>query len=1338
MKSINYLFGGIIYFNLLIISFELIEENNANDNDKNLLINEKKVKYLNPTQEDKYKIVFKNKIMINLIVLSGFAYITYDKSTLNNNPKVKEKSLGYNHRVVLTIEGEVNNEKTFNFSIKAKNEGVIYYLITTDIIKDTGKESIWPLGITGVESFNDDLMYLKFIDLNKEVNNNEQNKSIATFFNPINCQFNIKDKEIDKDTKDENFLNIIKKVKSNKRLIEFNLNNDDYNNKNCYFFVGSVNMDEKSNSYLILPEGKSLKFKLNNDFKKLKTKFYYAYSSSSLLTESKLFVRISSINKIPIKLKIEINDSDNNSKSLGYDLFLSKDILIYDSESKNNYFNLKNDTLYEIKMTFELTENIKIGIGDTPIFYINIKTLKKTPKFIKKNEIFTDIIMNNHKDNINYYITPVDFGSKGEIKLSFKMGSGFMYGKIFNFTTLKDKDKWENISLPSEKSPGLLKFLFYEQKIIFEKNDTQFCGSYCYLIFGVKSNVYNQNNEIFSEYNIYYIDDYVEIPEGRYIFNTLSKKNDLYKYYINPNMEFIYIEFKSTKCALQFSFDKKIFKVNNTYSGDGKNLIIQIPKNNNTILFIKIGKIGGDITDEDINLFYRLKIIESNPLLKDKVIIDTNHPFYFDEQNLKKDENSYYYDFIVILNNIYINNTIVEIFAEELYSIDNDNILYYNIFNQNTFYQNMINGILGDIWPNKTNNASFISRNDYSNNVSISINEYYKSINKSNEAKAIDLILSFRLYNNKKASIELHSFIHRNFKKENESINITPFINEYQYLTCYNNNIIILNIPDDYDYYLKIITLSKKGMITIDDNEKFIKNGLILNNIRNKTIQISKDSEEDSQDDYNFFLFFKKSDGDNRATKNSERIRLKSAYEFIHYNEYIPITFFMNITKVNLDNDLFYYIYLYNFDAEDTSEIVDSKIEKFNIKAYLIKDTNYSLSNLNDGKNEEILGIYDAAYHEGRLIIPSEKIKTSRKQLSLIIKIEPAAEKEKKYNLLEGNIFFIERNAKSQLFQNVPKNIYLSNYFKNVSNQQIISSEHNYLLKFSELDKKRFKAISFATITNNVSITLYEKYENNILINKVNITLVNKNINKGSNIYLIETESANEFYLNIKCPKRNYEVDYTFKYFILDSDNYPFQYDNKIKSKKASKFSTDIDLQISKIQPQNIIEKANYYIRIYEINDTNTLGDLKITTSFRNQRPKLIQKINPEINQSLSNSDDEDYFKTTIKTDIASNYFIDVIAEVIKGEMHEYLAYERFNPKYNPNEGNENKLNKTIIIIFSSIGLVLIIVVIILFISFCRYRKKHENLTKKVEQISFNDENKKREEEEDDDDDILA
>ena len=1318
----KYIFIAIIYFNLLIISFELIEENNVNE--KNLNLNEKEVKYLNPKQEYNYNIVFKNKLMINLIVLNGYAYFSYDKSNLINYFKINEKSLGYNHRVVLTLEGEDNKDKAFRFSIKAKNEGAIYYLLATNISSDTDNESIWPLEISGVESFSDDFMYLKFIDFNKNNNNNGQSKSIATFFNPINCHFNIKDKEIDKDTKQENFVNIIKKVKSSQDIIEFNLNNDDYSNKHCYFFVGSVNLEEKSNSYLILPEGKSLKFKLNNEIKKLKTKFYFVYSSSSL-TESKLYIRISSINKIPIKFTIEAND-----KSLGYDLFLSKDILIYDSKSKSNYFNLKGDTLNEIKMTFELTESNKTN--NNPIFDINIKTLKNFPKFIKKNEIFTDIIMNNNKNNLNYYITPVDCDSKGEIKLSFKMGSGFMYGKIVNLKSLMDTNKWENISLPNEKSPNLLKFLFYEQKIIFGETDTQKCGSYCYLIFGVKINSNNQNNELFSEYNIYYIDDYVEIPEGLYIFNTLSKKNDLYKYYINPNMDNIHIEFKSTKCILQFSFDKKIFKDSNTYKGDGKNLIIQIKTNNNNILFFKIGKIESEKVDDNMNLFYRLKVKENNPLLKDKIIIDTNHPFYFDEQSLKKEGNLYYCDFIVNLNNIYINNTIVEIFAEELYSIDNDNILYYDIYNPSTFYKNMIGGHLEENWPNKANNASFISRNEYSNNVSISIYDYYKSKYQNNETNIIDLILSFRLYNKKKASIELHSFIHRNFRKENETINITPFINEYQYLTCYNNNIIRLNIPDDDDYYLKIITLSRKGMITIDRNEKFIKNGLILNNIRNKTIEISKDSEEDTSDDYNFFLFFKKSDGDNKATKNSERIRLKCEYEFIHYNEYIPITFFMNITKVNLDNDLYYYIYLYNFDAEEAGENGESKLEKFNIKAYLIKDNNYSLSNLNDGKNEEILGIYDATYHEGRLIIPSEKIKTSKKQLSLIIKIEPSEEKSKKYNILEGNLFFIERNAKSELFQNVPKNVYLSNYFNNISNQQNISLEHNYLLKFSELDKSRFKAITFATITKNVSIALFQKYENNILSNDTNMILINKNLDKGSKIYLINS-SLNEFYLNIKCPKRNYDVDYTFKYFILDSDNYPFQYDNIIRAQKNSIFATDIDLKISKIQPQNIIEKENYYIRIYEYDDK--YGDLDITTSFRNKRPYWIQKTNPNLNKHLSNySNDEEYFYTSIKTDATSNYFVDVIAEVIKGEMHEYLAYKRFNPKYNQHDSKKAEWIKKMIIIFVPIGIVLLIIIIILFFFFCKYREKHKNLEKKVEQISFNE----TKTEDDDEDDILA
>ena len=81
MMPNKYIFRAIIYFNLFIISFEIIEEKNVNE--KNLVLNEKEVKYLNPKQEDNYNIVFKNKVMINLIVLNGYAFFSYDKNSLN-------------------------------------------------------------------------------------------------------------------------------------------------------------------------------------------------------------------------------------------------------------------------------------------------------------------------------------------------------------------------------------------------------------------------------------------------------------------------------------------------------------------------------------------------------------------------------------------------------------------------------------------------------------------------------------------------------------------------------------------------------------------------------------------------------------------------------------------------------------------------------------------------------------------------------------------------------------------------------------------------------------------------------------------------------------------------------------------------------------------------------------------------------------------------------------------------------------------------------------------------------------------------------------------------------
>ena len=78
---------------------------------------------------------------------------------------------------------------------------------------------------------------------------------------------------------------------------------DQYNeNQKCLFFVGSV-LPLNPNSFLILQEGKSLRFKLSDEMKILRTKFNYIFNSKRNFP---FYIRISLINNIPIKLTIEL------------------------------------------------------------------------------------------------------------------------------------------------------------------------------------------------------------------------------------------------------------------------------------------------------------------------------------------------------------------------------------------------------------------------------------------------------------------------------------------------------------------------------------------------------------------------------------------------------------------------------------------------------------------------------------------------------------------------------------------------------------------------------------------------------------------------------------------------------------------------------------------------------------------------------------------------------------------------------------------------------------------------------------------------------------------------
>ena len=77
-------------------------------------------------------------------------------------------------------------------------------------------------------------------------------------------------------------------------------------NDNCLLYTGAVNLDLNT-SFLTLPQGNSLKFKLNNDIKIIRTNFYHAYSS----VDSEVYLRIVLFNDVPIILKIKIIKEKN-------------------------------------------------------------------------------------------------------------------------------------------------------------------------------------------------------------------------------------------------------------------------------------------------------------------------------------------------------------------------------------------------------------------------------------------------------------------------------------------------------------------------------------------------------------------------------------------------------------------------------------------------------------------------------------------------------------------------------------------------------------------------------------------------------------------------------------------------------------------------------------------------------------------------------------------------------------------------------------------------------------------------------------------------------------------
>ena len=221
---------------------------------------------------------------------------------------------------------------------------------------------------------------------------------------------------------------------------------------------------------------------------------------------------------------------------------------------------------------------------------------------------------------------------------------------------------------------------------------------------------------------------------------------------------------------------------------------------------------------------------------------------------------------------------------------------------------------------------------------------------------------------------------------------------------------------------------------------------------------------------YRFYILFKKNLRDNyKVPKNAEKIKSDVRYKF-YYGRDFPISYLIDITYTDINNDFYYYIYFSNLTINNIIEesYNNNYTESFILKAILTNYENLYLENENH--HEEFSGKYDKIYHGGRIVIPYLNISNYKNNsqdsvyLQIIVEISP--ENRRNYNFLEGNLFLIEEK---NIRENIPKNVYITNSFKPKENIRT----HIYKLnEYSNSEINKLKKIYFSTISKDIKFFL--------------------------------------------------------------------------------------------------------------------------------------------------------------------------------------------------------------------------------------------------------------------------
>ena len=1268
---------------------------------------------LNTKVQDSYLTYLHNirsKLLISLSVFSGDAYIVQINDI--KGCKFDEEHIGSDERRYFycdenemdeaydTYKAQIKNE----FNVRAGKNGAVYSLIVFEQSKEN-KDIYVPVGTSSFETIKYNSSRYLLLERDRSIND------FISLIYPINCKLSLNNQNNGNICLIDDYIQYMNDIKG-RTFTDLFLNKSDsyYNMDKCLFYLSSYSLSNED-SFLTITENKPLKFHLNNNFTNIRIQYLYSMNNNI----KQIYLQVSNKGNNAIKIKIEnINEQNANS-------YIVKDNKIITIMNGNNT-DIKGkiiNNFSRIKILVELYKKnmtINSGVDEEKESFVEMKIITdlNTPNFLKSKEQLSDIMINNE---YRYYISLINRGNSANYYINLNNEKiGYIYGRLLDSDHIKEIGGWNNrFVLPSENTDKnkLLPFDFENQKLIVEKEHTQYCNKYCYLLMAVKlhSNIKDEdfNKNIITGFNTYsrinpdkkdssVKENFVKLRNTEYISSYVTDdENDYFSFELNEYNSKLDITFECDNCLMTLVFNDTNSKKAEKYISNGERKKINLNKDlRNSTAYIKISTLnnkGNKYINNGLKYKYSLKCNSPNEIEDSYNYIDGSIPEAI-EFNVN---NTTYYDYVIRLDT-YNSEEDINIIGVPNTDSDDSNIgINKNIKNDIEIYAKIVDdeNITSYCWPNQTHH-DFPPKGEKPSNF-LKIKK--KDIKKGENGKE-DKIMLVRIYGKKNNRINMHTN-YDNIDEEKEKDILIP--GKYQLITVNNSNSnssFKINLPQNLDknkkYIYKIKKLDGKGKITYGDNEyelndKYDEISFPIDNkipqennkINIKSLNLTKNDNKKTNDSFTFLIKYEEKNDFNSL----EKVRIGGSKYFSKEQDTEPIEHFIPLENINDDLPI-----NVNFDTLHSSEEneyinqIRNNTETFDMEGYLITEDelneikNGNTSFLKNKEDNKYNGKYYLENKHGFLNIEKNEIDNFKKKYPnnkpyFYFTMKKSKINDKNYDSIKGNInIYPPNNAEVP----IPEDDF---YFNSID----CTKNNSHLYKLGDIYKNKNEGIS--NDTHNLTIDFISPIEGLKVkvVRGKNYTeedpdhfgLTKKENDNGKDTITI-SKNLDDAYLLVETPDKKLNktnehstnVDYMFKYSYRnkgknkdkDTDRKNVKYNNTIAYNKMGNTDLQTKITLHKIKDSNNKHiPCNYYVRIYKNKKMNSKDKSNfyprknVSLINNNEGDDLYGIYKIDSNNPILQNETEDNFTVPIEIDTEDPVYMDIIAESVPdGEIYGY------------------------------------------------------------------------------------